>query len=318
MKHVIGTSLKARFKAWVMKRVPVQLHYVLGFNNLYIVPSSFGLMYAFVVLALFVASINYQLSPAFFLTFFLLILGMMSIWFAHRNLQDLEVNFVEVSDVMAMQSGCLTIFLRSAKSPAVNLRFMMNDTELGFVAMVSQEGVQITLALPSRARGIYELPLIKIVSEFPFGLLRVWGYLRFSGVYYVYPTPINPGFLPEPQANVAPSLSKQRSVGDDVFEGVKAVDDPWGQKGRIAWKISARGQGYFVKTMASEAGHAYLLTLHLSEGSLETRLSHLAFWLMTLEQLGFEYGLELPAIKVGLARGRHHLQAALRGLARLS
>lgn len=44
---------------------------------------------------------------------------------------------------------------------------------------------------------------------------------------------------------------KTDSHGDNEYYDLKQVDNPWIQPNLIAWKIAAKGQGWYLKTMTA-------------------------------------------------------------------
>ncbi len=179
---------------------------------------------------------------------------------------------------------------------------------------IPAEGIQIILPIETTSRGYFPLPRIVISSLFPFGVFRVWAYAYFEEHYYVYPQPVDPGFWPDSYRDQ--NLTTKHTQGDEEFYDLKQVENPWKSPNLIAWKIAAKGQGWYLKTMNSNEVECWLFRLSdLPEKDLESKLQNLSYWLQTAELNGQIYGLELASSQTRLSHGKEHLQHCLRQLA---
>lgn len=301
---------------WVRRRALSQNPQELTAKNLYILPSLFGFICTAVWITLFLCAINYQISPIFFFTFLLAIAAMASAWEAHFNLKGLAVHCVSVGD--AFQGEAVTILLSLSGGRkyryALEYTFAKQKTS-NRLEKLSPDGTEITLTLPAKERGYFKLPRITLYSYFPFGLFRVWGYIYFDTDYYIYPASVSPEFWPPSLAD-AGQESLVKISGDEELYELKQVSDPWTQSSRIAWKIAARGQGWYLKSMVSSEGNYWLFRIEdLPTAHLEQNLQHLCYWVRTAEEKGYFYGLELKGKRTNLTHGPEHLTYCLRQLA---
>lgn len=283
-------------------------------GNLYILPSRFGWAFAIVLLTLFLSAINYQVSAVFFLVFLLAIAGLVSAWEAHFNMKGLAVECLTIDD--AWEGGNVKVILVLNKKRALSyaLQYQFPHQEPLILEKFSGENIQISLSLPAEKRGCFKLPRITFSSYFPFGLFRVWGYIYFDTDYYVYPKSIDPGFWPQSAKDIGTNAAT--IAGNEEIYDLKPVLNPWTQPGRIAWKIAARGQGWYLKTMVSSEGNYWVFRLQdLPATHLEENLQHLCYWLQKAEKEGYFYGLELKGAKSELSQGPIHLTHCLRQLA---
>lgn len=311
MINVIKARLTAHWFHWVRQRAKKN---VLDSQSIYIIPSLFGFAYAFVLLTLFFCAINYQVSAVFFLTFLLAMLGMVSALEAHTNLKGLSVICLSMTD--SYPHGIVHIKLRlSTPNPHVYVLYCSFDREEErLIDEIKYKGTEVTLSLRANARGCYDVPRLNLKSYFPLGLFRAWGYIYFDEKYYVYPSPISPGFWPKAMGDEGHQAD--RVDGNEEFYELKSVTNPWAHPGRIAWKIAARGQGWFLKTMMSPEGESRLFCLDDLPGlDIELNLQHLSYWLHESERDGSGYGLELKGVQTKLSKGQAHLADCLRQLA---
>ncbi len=299
---------------WVKRRALAVSPHRFDSGNLYIIPSSFGWAFFVMVVTLFLCAINYQVSSVFLLTFLLMVAGMLSAWEAHFNLKGLSIHCMSIEDAYQNEAVKVVLWATLEERSSYALECFFSNQEHFIFGKVALGGQQLTLWLPGKNRGCFKLPRITFRSYFPLGLFRVWGYVYLDENYYVYPKSISPGFWPEASIETGNKAAK-KSGNEEIYE-LKPVINPWGQPGRIAWKIAARGQGWYVKTMVNPEGSCWLFRVEdLPPNDVEQNLQHLCYWLQTAEQRGYAYGLELKGVRTDLSQGPAHLTFCLRQLA---
>lgn len=299
---------------WIKKRMRFGNPQILNSKNVYIIPSGFGWAFGVLVLSLLTGAINYQISMIFLLTFLLAVVGLVSAWEAYVNIKDLTIKFVSVDDAQQGKPAQLTLLIEMAQKNRFALEFQTgNQSKIRFEKIPSQ-GLEILLPIETSTRGYFSVPRIIISSQFPFGIFKVWSYICFDEHYYVYPQPIDPGFWPTPIAQE--NTSDQFSPGQDELYDLKQVENPWLEPNRIAWKIAAKGQGWYLKTMNSSQGEYWLFRLNdLPIGDLETKLQHMSYWLHTAQANGYLYSMEQKNTSPPFGQGEEHLKELLRQLA---
>ena len=138
----------------------------------------------------------------------------------------------------------------------------------------------------------------------------------FNMDYYVYPQGVSAGFWPENYGDQSQQQHSGHFSGDDELYELKSVASPWAQASHIAWKISARGQGWYLKTMTVSSGENWIFRIEdLAGGDIELNLQQLSYWIQTAEQEGHLYGLELNGERIEISHGKHHMAYCLRQLA---
>lgn len=308
-------STQTYWEQWFKKRAKITNPQILASNNVYILPSGFGWIYGLLLLTLFTGAINYQISTAFLMTFLLGVVGLVSAWEAHANLKDLSIQFIAIEDARQGAPAQLTLLIQTQNKTRFGLEFQLAKQPKVRLEKIPPEGIQLILPIETTQRGYFALPRIVISSLFPFGIFRVWSYAYFDQHYFVYPQPVDPGFWPQPAAHE--NLKKRNSAGDEEIYDLKQVETPWSQPSLIAWKIAAKGQGWFLKNRDSTEGEYWLFKLtDLHSDSIERRLQHLSYWLHEAEEQRHVYGLELNHSPTAFSRGSDHLQHCLRQLAR--
>lgn len=314
MSTLIKRKLYPHWLAWTKKRNlpgnPQHLHAA----NLYILPSAFGWAYGMVILTLLLCAINYQISAVFLLTFLLAITGMISAWQAHANLKGLSISCLTIDDVHQGEKIQVELFINGVDETRYGVQYQIDSQEPMTLEKLAPKGRKLILSLPAERRGCHQPPFIRFSSPFPFGLFKVWGYAFFDQKYYVYPKPLPPGFWPKTWQDDGKNTKSNK--GNDDLDNLKPVNNPWIQPNRIAWKIAARGQGWYIKTMNTPEGDYWLFRLEdLPAMDVEQGLQHLTYWLLEAEHQNHIYGLELKGVRSSFSHGASHLQQCLRQLA---
>ncbi|BCZ97507.1 TPA: hypothetical protein RJX18_001049 [Legionella pneumophila] len=314
MIRQIKTKVMTYWEEWIAKRISKTNPQILDSQNIYIMPSGFGWAYSVVVLSLFSGAINYQVSTVFLMSFILAIVGFISAWEAHANLKGLSIKLVSVEDTYEGTPAQVSLLIQSNNRIHFGLDFHLNNQSVTRLEKIPPQGLRFILPLATTRRGCYTLPKITISSFFPFGLFQVWGYANFDSNYYVYPQPVNPGFWPTPFYHQ--NKKKTDSQGDNEYYDLKQVENPWIQPNLIAWKIAAKGQGWYLKTMDRAEEMYWLFRLNdLPIETLEEKLKHMSYWLVTAESQGQFYKLELGNDPDQFSHGEEHLRYCLRQLA---
>lgn len=298
---------------WIRKRIRQGNPQIVNSKNIYIVPSGFGWAYGVLVLSLLTGAINYQISTIFLMTFLLAVVGLVSAWETQANLKELSIKFISIEDAQQGKPAQLILLIQSSQKIRFGLEFQIAKQAKIRLEKIPKQGLQILLPIETSKRGCFSVPPIVISSQFPLGIFSVWSYACFDEHYYVYPQPVDPGFWPSP---LAQENNKNRSAGQDELYDLKQVENPWRQPNRIAWKIAAKGQGWYLKTMNSTQGDYWLFRLNdLTMGDLESKLQQMSYWLHTSEAKGYLYAMELGNSSNHFAQGEEHLKHSLRQLA---
>lgn len=310
----VASKTKRYWEGWVKKRSRLGKPQTLNSRNLYILPSGFGWAYALIVLILFLGAVNYQINTIFLMTFLLAIIGLVSAFEAHANLNNLSFKLITIEDAQQGTPARLTLFIQANNKVRISIDFQIALQPKTRLEKLPAEGLQFVVPIKTTTRGYFSLPPIIISSFFPFGIFRVWSYIYFDEHYYVYPQPSNPGFWPAPCLDQ--DIKNKYASGDEEFYELKQIENPWMQPNLIAWKIAAKGQGWYLKTMHSNETDYWLFKLSdLGSKDLELKLQHLSYWLQEAELNGLIYGLDLTASHTQFARGKEHLQYCMRQLA---
>ncbi len=307
---------RARWQAWLKRRIPPAREVVLDQRRIFIFPSLPGLFFLFCLVVILLAAINYQNNMSYALVFLLANIFLVAVLHTYANLSGLRIRGVSADPVFPGEEACFRVQLSaSGRRDHVALRLRWREGEAADVSSVADDDVEaIELFSVATTRGWHRPGRLLIESTYPLGLLRCWTWIDLDLAALVYPAP-EPCEAPTGVQLARPDGSAVPVDGNDDFFGIRAyrVGD---SLQRIYWKGLARGQSLQSKVYTAYADRSVWLDWDAFGGiDLERRLSRLCFWALELERDQQEYGLRLPAVELAPGTGPEHLEAVLRTLA---
>ena len=315
-------ALRERIARWFDGRNrPRQGSLELAQRNVYVLPSRAGILYALVLLAMLVASINYALSLGYLLTFLLAGVAIVTMLHTFANLAALSLRAGRADPVHAGQPAEFSLELtnrRNSERHAIRLQADgMAAPALADIAPGTAQMVRI--ALPTVRRGWMELPRLTLWTTYPLGLWRAWAWWRPAMRVLVYPAPETPA-VPLPAAARLAGGGQGNTAGEDDLAAIRPFRDGDSSR-RIAWKAVARTASDELLTKEFDGGARgellldwQMLPAHLDT---ETRLSRLTRWVLDADAAGAQWALRLPGRFLELDHGAVHRERCLEALATL-
>ena len=314
--------VRQRFRAWWQARLPRTDTLLLTQRNIYILPTRAGLMFGVTLIVLLLASINYQLSLGYVLTFLLAGSGAVSMHITHNTLRGLTLHLRPPAAVFAGTPALLDVTLTSAGRARFGIGLGLESSPGKAVAWTDvpeggQSSAQVSFVPPQRGR--HAVPTIQIETRFPLGLFRAWSVWRPAAQVLVYPKLEQPA-APLPPAHAVPGgpAARRSSDGGEV-EGVRSYrrGDPLKM---VMWKKAARtlettGELVTRDTNASVQHQLWLDWAHCTGLAPEDRLSRLATWVLAANRAGADHGLRLPGVEIAPAQGEAQRKQCLEALA---
>lgn len=316
--RILAFNLRQRISDWIFRaRFPEKPPVVLIQRRIFILPSRTGYFFAFVLLLLLIASINYSLSLGYLLTFLLAGMGGVAMFHTFRNLLRLSISPGKVEPVFVGETAHFSIVLANPTLPryAIGIRrAQIRDAEPEFDDAAGQTSTTIQIPMMATRRGRMKCGRLEIFSEYPVGLFHAWSYVDFAMPCLVYPKPdAGAGALPLDMRARGEGNVPVR--GDEEFQSLRAYragDTPR----QIAWKALARGQGLLVKEFGATASADLWLDYDALQGlPMEVRLGRLTWWVIEAERTQIPYGLKLSAQTIRPSMGQKHRDACLQALA---
>jgi uncharacterized protein (DUF58 family) len=293
---------------------------VLVQRRVFILPTRSGLVFSVMLFLLLLASINYQLSLGFALTFLLAASAIVGILHTFRNLAHVRIQPGKAEPVFAGDWARFQLDLSNTHGYdryAITLHATGQETSAQ-IDITANNRVTLELSLPTTQRGWLTLPRVELSTIFPLGLWRAWAYWYPAMRCLVYPAP-------EAELQPLPALRGGQSegnssplAGQEDCSGVRpfVAGDPLRH---MAWKAIARQADDTLLTKHFEGRGQISLWLDWftlpSQLNTEQRLSRLTRWILGAEQTNAQYGLRLPGTEIAPGCGDAHRAACLRALA---
>lgn len=297
---------------WVLRHTPRQLQAQLTQRRIYLLPTRFGVTLLLVALAVWIGALNYAVSLAYVLAFWLLALVLLSVLLAYRQLAGLQLRPLPAANVFAGDDARFDLQLQWADAAPRRLHLGWYHTKSDSVCC--QQPGDYTLSCPAPHRGVLALPMLRLWSEAPFGLIRAFAHVRLQAELWVYPQPL-PDPRPLPAQDGTAAGDAQQTEADE-FAGLTAWHS--GQNTRhIAWRVYAR-RGVLAarewQGAAAGGGQACLDWDDYPPAVLpEQRLAHLCWQLLAARDAGCSVQLRLPTAVYTLSPAQY--EAGLLALA---
>lgn len=304
------------WRRWLNRRIPPASMLALSHRNVFILPSRTGWVFGALLLVMLLTAINYQNSLIYGLTFWLLSMGLSSMWLTFRNLSGLTLSAGQAQPVFCGETLGLPVQLRSEGWCAgLTLGYPGNDK----VEVSVPPGQHQSLILPvvTQQRGQLKVRRLRIQSRYPFGLFTAWSWVALDYRVVIYPQPLaSAAQLSGDETGTEPQLTQhpETTAGDEP-DGLRDYR-PGDSLRRIAWKQSARTGDLRSFDTVSESGISCWFDWASLEGmDTETRLSYLTHWVETAAAEDWHYGLRLPGLTLHPGQGEQHRRECLEALA---
>ncbi len=315
MQLGVARSLERWAAVWARRRQGTDAHAIaLKRRRIYVLPTRFGLVFAAMVFAMLLGSLNYNASLGFTLTFLLTGLALVVMHHCHNNLLGTTIKFLGAPPVFAGERAEFKIALSNA-APAARYEIELNcrDHAAGPVDVAPGATEVVRLGLATQRRGWVALERFRVETRYPARLFRAWTWVHMQTRCLVYPRPAD-ATRPLPEGTGGGAKGQPRP-GDEDFAGLRpaAPGDP---PQRIAWKAYARNDLLLLKEFANGAEQPCRLDWDLlPDLGIEERLSQLTRWCLDADAAGRSLALRLPGTDVPLGSGPQQLAACLEALA---
>jgi uncharacterized protein (DUF58 family) len=312
---VIGP--RQALRAWWLARLKPVDSWTLTQRSVYILPTRAGLAFALTLLLLLLASINFQLNLGYALTFLLTGSAVASMHMTHGSLRGLRLHVKPPPPAFVGGRVELDLVLSNPGLARHGLGFgVETGNDLAWVEVPAQEQTHVHLSFPAERRGRVALPLLRVESQFPFGLFRAWSVWRPAGMAWIYPAPEAgaPPLPPGTPTRTGASATTLAQGGE--FEGLRPWRSGDGLR-QVVWKKVARTGELVSREQCESAQQALWLDWSAAAATRDTerRLSRLCAWVLQADAQGLTYGLRLPGLRLPAAPGVIQKRLALEALA---
>jgi uncharacterized protein (DUF58 family) len=272
-----------------------------------------GIFFTGVTIFLGVSAVNTSNNLLYlvvsFLLSFMLLSGMLSLY----NLRGLSLELVPPKEVYAQWAENFKLILKNQKRfPSFTLLVEAQGSRAFFPILKKEEVGSITLKFPKR--GYYDKISVRVSSSFPVGLFERFFYMDvpLNLVVYPYPIAVSKNIRVEGLQR-GEWLTVGRRKG---YEHLHSVREYMGEPVKlIHWKLSAKVGKLYVKDFLAEESPPVVLSLDMVDGTIEDKLSKLAYLVLEYSKKSTPVGLRLDGTYLEPALGEEHKRRMLRELA---
>ena len=313
-RRSLGEAIVSRVRQRVLtKRGPMTPPFELEYRHIFVLPTSFGWAFGFMLLFMALGGLNFNNNMALMLVFLLGTIAQLTTLIAYRNLSGLTVDRIYSEPVFCGESALFRVFVSNGED---RQRFAV---QAGFKKPQDCKDFKFNscetfhLKQTTHTRGWLEMPSFRLETRFPLGLFKAWSWIFPRTRCLVYPSPAR---KPPPLPKTGHGHAGRAARGDgDQVHGLRKY-----QVGdsiqRVAWRASARHEELYSLEMEAPREEACELDWNLLEGrDLETRLSILNAWVIVADHRQLTYSLKLPDEAVPSGNGIEHRSKCLEILA---
>ncbi len=308
-------NLRQSISDWIFRAaVPEAPPVTLVQRRIFILPTRQGYFFAFTLLLLLLASINYTLSLGFALTFLLAAMGAVAMLHTWRNLAHLRLRPGRRDPVFAGETAHFGVNIETPARTRYAVAIRRRGEEPRFADVESGEPASLSIPVAAARRGRVLCGRVEIFTRYPVGLFHAWSYFDFGQQVIVYPRP-DPRAGPPPTDSAGDATEGIPVAGDEEFHMLRPYR-PGDPPRQIAWKALARGEGLLSKEFSATASSELWLDWNaVPAADTEARLAALAHWVLESERHGQAYGLRIPGTTIAPGRGEAHRARCLEALA---
>jgi uncharacterized protein (DUF58 family) len=292
----------------ILARQRAALPVELDRRRIFILPTRAGLVFAFFLLAMLVAAVNYTNNLAFLLTFVLGSIAVVSSIHAYANLAGLRIEQARLLPAFCGDEARLQISVRAAGRGRRSIDVGVGTVRDGF-SLLPGRGRELDLHVPTTRRGLFSLGQVVVSTHFPLGLFRAWSPLILPVTGLVYPRTLPADGLERFLCRAGEEDGVDVAAPAGEFAGIRPYR-PGDAMSRVSWKASARGSGLYAKEFGVGTARTLMLDwIDVPGPGYEERIGRLAWLVREAERRGLCYGLRLPGrdIEAGCGPGQAHL-----------
>ncbi len=316
LRRYVQGAVTRRARRWAKNRQGQDSSVtVLSPGRVYILPTGVGIVFALMIFAMLLGSMNYNNNLSFVLTFLLIALGLVSMHQCQRNLVGLELSFAGAEPVFAGQAAEFRIAITNLSRSRRSGLCVYTDAAVSETGDLKRGESRIfVLPVVTEERGIVRLERFGIRTLFPFELFRAWAWLHMDLESIVYPRPAD--VAPPPPASQTSHGHRQHDArGEEDFAGLRKFHS--GDSPRhVAWKAYARSGQLLSKQFAgADISSQWFEFDAVPADDPEDRLCILTRWIVEADRTGEDYGLRLPGLEFPPGHGDDQRHRCLEALA---
>ena len=241
-------------------------------KNLYIFPNFNGFKLGAFIFFSFVASIFYQNNVALLISIILFFVYFLSIIISYQNLNNIKID--PLTTLVPQNKNIYLDYLvhNLNDREKLNINISSNKNNVKNFDLINQK--KLTFKEKFLKRGVYEIPILKLESFFPFGVIKTFGLVKFNEKIHIYPEPI------KPSDDLIRKLMIINKLDKDDYEFDRIEEASIGESlSRISWRhYSVNNKLFSKKFTSSESDKEILIDINLlDKNNLEKALSNAVY-----------------------------------------
>jgi uncharacterized protein (DUF58 family) len=288
--------------AWQSLQASLE-NYAVKKQKIYIIPTKHGLIYTGIMFAIFLIGLSYGNNLTLACAFILFTYFIIEMLTTHRNIQELDVLSLSLSDEFANRPVSMELHLaKLAQAESYGI------TTLGGQFRLINHGLFLKANL-SLSRGKYHVQNPKLFNTGHTDLFYAWKYLATNKTFFVYPTP-----KMQKQFMHHENVSNKQATDEEDFHCHVVYQNGLSAK-RIDWKAFAKTESLYLKKFSSPIKSEILINYNDYLGEPEDRLSAMTYTLQEAYKQGLVWSLVLPKTSKWKANSYQDYHNCLRMLA---
>jgi len=305
------------FQQWIASRIDRRTETQFNQRRIYIVPSKAGLGLLLLFSITILLGINFQNNLVFMVAFWLLAMLTINILFTYRNLSGLTLRAIHAEPCFAGEKALFWFEItehQGRERPSIHVGWEQQDAVV--INLKAHETLRISLSHGTQARGWLIPERLTVITRFPTGLARAWGYFLPDVKAIVYP---KPQLLPDGSAQTGadPNQSKGREIprGSHDFSGIRSYRSGDSMK-QIHWPQFAKtGHLASREFVDYEQAAQWLDWTHWQGQSDERVLAHFTARVIGFHRDNTPWGMQIPDQRFEMDVGEAHRVQTLTALA---
>ena len=292
----------------------LELNQTFSWRALIAKPTGAGYWLFFIAFAVWIGALNYAVSLAYALSFWLFAFLLISVLLVRQQLIGLKIARIEYDEVFAGDNAGVTINIHSENKKG-RMFYVIYEETVKLVQMQDTDVASVTLNIPTFKRGMLFLPEITLYTIGPFGLMKTQLTFTLNDYIMVFPRP-------ERYNLSTPLTQKDADSGGIRFKGEDDLSFlsehlPGQSLRHIAWKNYAKTGRLLDKQFDNELTvNPKLISYNdYPKGtSIEQMASFMCQRVLDSEQKKQIYVVELPNLSISLQTNQRRVALNALGL----
>ncbi len=282
-------------------------------SRVYILPNKQGYFFLLSTFVLFNIGNIYGNNIVLLLSFLMISLSVVSMILTHLNMKHLTIDLINIRSQFADEKNHIQIKMTNESNRIIddlNLEFGTNynfKIELEKIAKRKSDNKPLLI---SPGRGYYPIDKIKLSTRSPSQLFYAWKFLGNKIDFYIYPERSKAGF----SQNIIKLVDQEHELSRDEFQTHKEYQRGLPSR-NIDWKIYGKTDQLLWKEFNGSEVESYVFSFDDLEGSVEERLSLLAFFIDKVFQERQAWTLIINNETYGASSSYEHYKKCLEVLA---